>query len=72
MNYEFKMGYISYGSYQNHLLCERWRQSWSQYSNQMIQEILLRFQEPHQSKSGKLKTVDYKAQLQATEAKSSE
>ena len=33
-------------SKQKHLLCRRWRCSWSQYSNQMVEEFLLGAQKP--------------------------
>ena len=36
-------------SNQNHLLHKSWQCSWSQYRNQMVQEISLELQEPWQS-----------------------
>ena len=41
-----------------HLLCKKWRCSWSQYSNQMVQEILLAWQSGNRDKS-----VDYQTSL---------
>ena len=38
---------------QKHLLYKRWSHSWSQYSNQMVQESSPGLQEPQQS--GKVK-----------------
>ena len=42
LSYEFEL------DIQKDLLCDRWRCSWSQYRNQMVQEILLGLQEPQQ------------------------
>ena len=35
--YKFELGHNIVKVTPKHLLCERWRRSWSQYSNQMIQ-----------------------------------
>ena len=40
---------VQTGSNQKYLLHTRWKYSWPEYSNQMVQEILLRLQEPQQS-----------------------
>ena len=46
----------------------KWRCNWSQYSNQMVEEISPKFQKPWWSKLVMLKTVDSEAMLHAIEA----
>ena len=66
MLYKFEL------SNQKHL-SEKWRYSWSQYSNQVVQEILLGLQEPCKNlflmaRSSRPKTMNFKALLQAIKA----
>ena len=49
MFYKFKLSHNVCRSNSKHL-CERWRHNWSQYSNQKVQEILLRMPEPRSGK----------------------
>ena len=62
MLYEFELGHNR--SNKKHLLYKRC--SWLQYSNQIVEEILLSLQEPQWS--GRPKIVDFEALLQTIEA----
>ena len=42
--YEFKLGYNAEAT-KDILSCEKWSCSWSQYGNQIVEEILLKLQE---------------------------
>ena len=44
-------------------MCEKWRRSWSQYSNQFVEEISLN----NRGSQGRLKVEDSEAMLQAVE-----
>ena len=46
---KFELGYNGIEKTHKHLLYERWRDNWSQYIKQMVQEILFGLQELHWS-----------------------
>ena len=46
MLYKLELGHNPADKNQIRLLCEKWGGNWTQYSNQMDQEILLGLQEP--------------------------
>ena len=61
---EFKVGHNYEEATKNICCAKRWRRSWSQYSDQMVQEILLRLQGPyHNAGSSRSKTVGSKPML---------
>ena len=57
--YKFEPGNKAVEATKN--ICIKSEDSWSQNSNQMVQEILLGLQETQQSNSSRPKTMDFKA-----------